>query len=68
MSAALAVGLPKKGWDKAAVWSPEHVLKVIGIQSAYVKNNYFRVKSWGVILSRLNKFNAPIRGATHVPA
>jgi hypothetical protein len=52
----------KKGWDKAAVWSPEHVLKVIGIQSAYMKNNYLRGKSWGVILSLLNELDAPIRG------
>ena len=52
----------RKGWDNAAVWSPEHVLKVIGIQSAYMKNNYLRGKSWGVVLSLLNELDAPIRG------
>jgi len=49
----------KKGWDNAAVWSPEHVL-----QSAYMKNNYLRGKSWGVILSLLNELDAPIRSET----
>lgn len=52
----------KRGWDQSTVWSPEHVLKVIGVQSAYVKNNYLRGKSWGVVLALMNNLDAPIKG------
>jgi hypothetical protein len=51
----------RTGWDNRAVWSPEHVLKVIGIQSAYMKKEYLRGKSWGVILKMLTEIEG-IRG------
>ncbi len=37
---------PKAG----ALWSPERCLKIVGVQSAYRKDQYFRAKSWAAVL------------------
>jgi hypothetical protein len=44
------------GWDRNwSVWSPELTLRVIGIQSAAVQNNYIRAKSWSAALQSLGE-------------
>jgi hypothetical protein len=50
------------GWERRAIWSSELSLRVIGVQSAYLKNEYLRGKSWGTVLSLLNGLDTPIKG------
>jgi hypothetical protein len=52
----------RRGWDTKTLWSPEHVLKVVGVQSAYMQNEYLRGKSWGTVLRMLTELDDPIRG------
>jgi hypothetical protein len=32
---------------RGALWSPEAAVKVIGVQSAFLRDQYFRAKNWG---------------------
>ncbi len=52
----------EQGWAKHGFWSPEVALRVIGVQSAYVRNDYLRVKNWGVVLRLLMSVDDDIRG------
>jgi hypothetical protein len=38
-----------------ALWSPERCLKIVGVQSAYRKDQYFRAKSWAAVLEILRQ-------------
>ena len=51
----------KRGWESHSIWSPEAVLKVIGVQSRCLPGDYFRAKSWGVVLRLLMKLDDEIR-------
>jgi hypothetical protein len=53
----------EQGWVASTVWTPETALRVIGIQSAYVKNQYLRAKSWGAVLLILGNMDPQLRGA-----
>lgn len=56
----------RNGWDKNAFWSPDKALRVIGVQSAYLQNDYLRAHSWGSVLTILMALDAEIRA--EVPA
>lgn len=51
----------KRGWRDGPVWSPQTSMCVIGIQSAYVHNDYLRCKSWGPVLIALAQVDKKIR-------
>lgn len=51
----------KQGWRAAQVWSPLTSLCVVGVQSAYVRNNYLRGKSWGVVFLALSQIDNQTR-------
>lgn len=51
----------EQGWgDPYSVWTPEVPLKVIGVQSRYLKNEYLRGKSWGTVLRLLSLLGGPV--------
>ncbi len=51
----------RRGWASHSFWSAEVPLRVIGIQSAFVRNNYLRAKSWGAVLATLSLLDGEIR-------
>ena len=51
----------QRGWAAHSFWSTEVPLKVIGIQSAFVQNNYLRAKSWGAVFATLSLLDEEIR-------
>jgi hypothetical protein len=51
----------EKGWARYTFWSAEVPLRVIGIQSAFVKNKYLRAKSWGGVFATLSRLDEDIR-------
>ena len=44
----LGVREPPQG---VSFWTPEHCLRVVGVQCASLKGRYFRAKSWGGVLA-----------------
>ncbi len=34
---------------RLGIWSPELAIKVVGIQSSYLRNKYFRAKNWWAV-------------------
>jgi len=44
----LGVREPPQG---VSFWTPEHCLRVVGVQCASLKGRYFRAKSWGAVLA-----------------
>jgi hypothetical protein len=52
----------KRGWHSHKVWLPESVLCVVGVQSAYVRNDFLRCKSWGAVMTALFSLDKEIRG------
>jgi hypothetical protein len=51
----------QRGWASHSFWSAEVPLRVIGIQSAFVQNNYLRAKSWGAVFATLSLLDEDIR-------
>jgi hypothetical protein len=37
------------------IWTPERALKIVGVQSAFVRGRYFRAKSWEAVLQLLRQ-------------
>jgi len=54
-------GYRKIGWRRHGVWSPEASLCVIGVQSAFLKKDYLRGKSWGVVMIALSGIDDEIK-------
>ncbi len=42
------------------IWTPESVVRVVGVQSAYVHSKYFRAKSWWAVAKILEKIDVQI--------
>jgi hypothetical protein len=57
MSGCSVWGYREIGWAGYSVWSPEAVMRVIGVQSSFAKNEYIRAKSWGAILRLLGSID-----------
>ncbi len=34
---------------RLGIWSPELAIKVVGVQSSYLRNKYFRAKNWWAV-------------------
>lgn len=48
-----------RGAAPGAIWSPKNALKVVGVQSSFLKGSYFRAKSWGMVLVMLRQIDNP---------
>jgi hypothetical protein len=46
--------------DNNAMWTPEQCLKVVGIQSSFLRGRYFRAKSWAPILTVLQNIDTDL--------
>jgi hypothetical protein len=43
-------------------WTPEQCLKIVGVQSAFRKGDYFRAKSWAAVLEIMRQADASLAG------
>lgn len=46
-----------------AVWTPESVVRVVGVQSAYVHSKYFRAKNWWAVAKVLEQISPSVAAA-----
>lgn len=49
--------------SSTAVWTPESVVRVVGVQSAYVHSKYFRAKNWWAVAKVLEQIAPPVAEA-----
>jgi hypothetical protein len=51
----------KRGWVSHRVWAPDNVFRIIGIQSAALKNNYVRGKAWTAAFKMMANMDESLR-------
>jgi hypothetical protein len=45
------------------IWTPENVVAIVGVQSSYIHNKYFRAKSWLVVAEVFNQIDSELAEA-----
>lgn len=44
------------------VWSPESCLKIVGVQSSFLRGRYFRAKSWAAVMETMRQIDQKLSG------
>lgn len=47
---------------KTGIWSPELAVKVVGVQSSYLRNRYFRAKNWWAVAKAFSIIDDELAG------